>query len=236
MENAFFQQPKVLRLTWTVMMKMRHDLRMNIFPYIGTAFANLHYYYRENEASKHALHKLIVAAFASSAKTFNCTIAYPRIFSVFLSACKVLAETLPVDTLYTTFSVNDFNDRTLTANELNEIKICEMELLTSHGLCGIRMPYDITKQFVVPYLHEHPDREAIQMNLDRNHCAILCSADYLSVPIEANALVATENAFGDSQLPAEVKAWQKKVTEEYSPKTIENARRVLETALKSVKT
>lgn len=231
-EARFFRQPKVLRLTWALMMKMRHNLRMNIYPFISTAFVKLHYYYRAHETkSCHSHYKLVIAALASSAKTFNYTIPYPQIFSVMLEVCRSLSQTLPADALSTTFSLPSFNDRSLESTELSEIQQCEMEILMSHGVSKVRMPYDLIEESVIPHVK---DNDTIMTQILVNHCAILCCSDFCEIPIDVNALVLAEHALSGHEIPTKVGEWLESVRALHSSSTIEQAKSSLCLQLKSV--
>lgn len=190
---------------WSVISHARVHLKLDIYPCIQTAFAKLHYYFAKSSDSVYPMWMLIVAAIASSSKTFDNARSFSDVFRSVLACARDVKQSK--DNVNQMIELSDLTDRRLTDDELKRTHLCEMDIMSAHDYSSrIYLACDFFHEKIEPHLAEMPNFKEIDNLFCKYQCAILCFRQYTMLNLDLVACLAILSVLERYHVPDEVQA------------------------------
>jgi hypothetical protein len=219
-----------IRLAWTIMSQFRHPFKLDIHPYISTAFVMLHHYFRANRHSQHPLYIVITCCCLASLKSFEVVQPLQTIFNALLKTCRELSQRASPASLKQILNLSEFSDRDLTNEESMAMNLCELDVLEAHNFeSHLPVSFEYTELFVYPSLQamEPEIGKKFQDDLQLGQCFALLSVHYLEYVPEAIAVAVTERVFAEYGIPEAVAVWIGEAIERIGLEAVVNARELM---------
>ena len=215
------------RIIWTLSCKARQPLQLEVDPVIATAFVILQRYFRwtDENGTQFDLLTLMVASIFDACKqadSFRTMQAiYSALFQICLSAPSPLVQSLVLD------KPPDLSPEMLSCITCAEFELLKatdfdfkVDLPFSHFQCflNILRPLIPTQQFL-----NRLNSGIIDI------CLMICSREYLDVPPEVSAIIATMDSFNDCpNVPEQTTKICQSLKEKYGPNVFIIAQKSIE--------
>jgi hypothetical protein len=218
-------------ISWSLLTYSRGRLKIGLDTCVATAFMMVHNYFLVKQSSPYSLFIILVTALFSSCKMNENVRTMQQIYSELLNCCRDASNRIGLQRLIDNLGRDNFDNCAMTAAEVNEVGLCELDLLEANGFnMKIDLPFKHTDQFVNPYYGQLPPEVLgpVKNKLVMNICKLLCYQKTAEMPACVLAVAATKNAFGEiCAIPHETESWMMRVEEEYGIEVIQQAQEEL---------